>query len=148
MQEENKKIIAKKIEMTQVWNGDVVIPVTVLLCDKKSEEYITHLVAGDVVSITGTSKGKGFQGVVKRHGFHGGPKTHGQKNRLRAPGSLGPTAPQRVLKGRKMAGHMGNVKVTIRNVHIVLVDVESKKILVKGAVPGMRGTRVEIKKKA
>lgn len=147
MSGEYKKIITKKKEMTQVWNGDAVIPVTVLLYDEKNDEAITAFSAGDTVSVTGTSKGRGFQGVVKRHGFHGGPKTHGQKNRLRAPGSLGPTAPQRVLKGRKMAGHMGNVKVTVKNLHIVLIDTENRKILVKGPVPGMRGTRAEIKKK-
>lgn len=91
---------------------------------------------GDKLRITGTEKGRGFQGVVKRHGFHGGPRTHGQKNRLRAPGSLGATAPQRVIKGKKMAGRMGNETVTLRNVPIVSVDTEKGLFAVKGPVPG------------
>lgn len=147
MSGEIKKIFAKKVGMTQVWSGDFVVPVTILQCEKESEDNLSTVQTGDVVGITGISKGKGFQGVVKRHGFGGGPKTHGQKNRLRAPGSIGATAPQRVIKGKKMAGRMGNDKVTLRNVRIVLIDEENKKILVKGAVPGMRGTRIEIKKK-
>lgn len=91
---------------------------------------------GDMLKITGEEKGRGFQGVVKRHGFHGGPKTHGQKNRLRAPGSLGATAPQRVLKGKKMAGRTGNETVTLRRVPVVAVDAEKGILTVKGAVPG------------
>jgi len=91
---------------------------------------------GDRVTIVGYEKGRGFQGVVKRHGFHGGPKTHGQKNRLRAPGSLGPTAPQRVVKGRKMAGRMGNERVTLRKVLVLGVDKEKNLLIVKGPVPG------------
>ncbi len=91
---------------------------------------------GDTLKITGEEKGRGFQGVVKRHGFHGGPKTHGQKNRLRAPGSLGATAPQRVLKGKKMAGRTGNETVTLRRVPVIAVDAEKGILTVKGAVPG------------
>ncbi len=91
---------------------------------------------GDKVRITGFEKGRGFQGVVKRHGFHGGPATHGQKNRHRAPGSLGPTAPQRVVKGKKMAGRMGNERVTLRRVAIVGVDADTNTLLIKGSVPG------------
>jgi large subunit ribosomal protein L3 len=93
---------------------------------------------GDKVKVTGQDKGRGFQGVVKRHGFHGGPKTHGQKNRLRAPGSLGATAPQRVLKGRKMAGRMGNETVTLRKLPIVQVDKEKNLLYIKGPVPGTK----------
>ena len=92
---------------------------------------------GDSVRVTGTSKGKGFQGVVRRWGFHGGPKTHGQSDRHRAPGSIGAgTTPGRVLKGKKMAGHMGNVKSSIRNLEIVGVDKENNLLIVKGGVPG------------
>ncbi len=101
---------------------------------------------GDTVVITGEEKGRGFQGVVKRHGFHGGPKTHGQKNRLRAPGSLGATAPQRVLIGKKLAGRMGNETVTIRRVEIVDVDTEHNIISVKGPVPGNARKIVFMKK--
>lgn len=101
---------------------------------------------GDRVIITGEEKGRGFQGVVKRHGFHGGPKTHGQKNRLRAPGSLGATAPQRVVKGKKLAGRMGNETVTLRKVEVIEVDAENNIITVKGPVPGNAKKIVIMKK--
>lgn len=91
----------------------------------------------DEVDVTGTSKGKGFQGVMKRHGFRGGPKTHGQSDRSRAPGSIGATTtPGRVFKGQRMAGHMGNERVTVQNLQIVRVDAERNVVLVKGSVPG------------
>lgn len=98
----------------------------------------------DLVAVTGYSKGRGFQGVVKRYGFGGGPKTHGQKNRLRAPGSIGSTAPQRVTPGRRMAGHMGNEKVTVKNLEVVGVDKEKRTLLLRGAVPGARGGLLKI----
>ncbi|MBI3109718.1 50S ribosomal protein L3 [Candidatus Daviesbacteria bacterium] len=92
---------------------------------------------GDAVRVTGTSKGKGFQGGVRRHGFHGGPKTHGQSDRHRAPGSIGSgTTPGRVYKGKKMAGHMGAVKASVRNLEVVGVDREKNLLIVKGGVPG------------
>jgi large subunit ribosomal protein L3 len=93
--------------------------------------------AGEIIDVTGTSKGRGFQGGVKRHGFSGGPKTHGQSDRLRAPGSIGASAtPGRVLKGMKMAGHMGNERVTIMNLRVLRVDTERNLLLVQGSVPG------------
>lgn len=101
---------------------------------------------GDLVRVSGISKGRGFQGVVKRHGFHGGPKTHGQKNRFRAPGSIGATAPQRVFPGRRMAGRMGGERVTIKGLEVARVDQEKNQIFLKGAVPGARGGIVEIQK--
>jgi large subunit ribosomal protein L3 len=102
--------------------------------------------AGDVVSLTGFSKGRGFAGVVKRHGFSGGPKTHGQSNRLRAPGSIGQSAyPKRVFKGLKMPGHMGNKRITIRNLEILKVFPERNLLLIKGGVPGARNSIVEIR---
>lgn len=101
---------------------------------------------GDLVRVGGTSKGRGFQGVVKRHGFHGGPKTHGQKNRLRAPGSIGSTAPQRVLPGRKMPGHMGQERVTIKRTEVIGVVSEENLLMLRGPLPGMRGSLVEITK--
>lgn len=101
---------------------------------------------GDTVRITGVSKGRGFQGTVKRHGFGGGPKTHGQKNRFRAPGSIGSTAPQRVTPGRRMAGHMGVEQVTVKNLKIVGIDKEKHLLYVKGAVPGAPSSLVEIRK--
>ncbi len=94
---------------------------------------------GDRVDVTGISKGKGFAGVVKRHGFRGGPKTHGQSDRQRAPGSIGAgTTPGRVYKGMRMAGRMGNARVTVQNLQVVLVDPERNLLAVKGAVPGAR----------
>ncbi len=92
---------------------------------------------GEKVDIIGKSKGRGFAGVMKRHGFHGGPRTHGQSDRARAPGSIGGgTTPGKVYKGMKMAGHMGNRRVTVKNLEIVRVDSERNLLLVKGAVPG------------
>ena len=92
---------------------------------------------GDLVDVTGTSKGKGFAGVVKRHGFAGGPKTHGQSDRWRAPGSIGATTtPGRVFKGQRMAGRMGHDRVTVQNLRVVRVDAERNLLLVEGSVPG------------
>jgi large subunit ribosomal protein L3 len=103
---------------------------------------------GDTVKVTGYTKGKGFQGAVKRHGFGGGFKTHGQSDRLRAPGSIGASSyPSRVFKGQKMAGRDGNDKVTIRNLKVVKIIPESNLILIKGAVPGSISGIVEIYKK-
>jgi len=100
---------------------------------------VSMFTVGEVVDVVGTSKGKGFAGVVKRHGFHGGPKTHGQSDRLRAPGAIGSTStPGRVLKGLQMAGHMGNERVTAQNLEVVLVDPERNLLAVKGAVPGAK----------
>lgn len=101
---------------------------------------------GDKVRVSGLTKGRGFQGVVKRHGFAGGPKTHGQKNRWRAPGSIGSTAFQRVVKGRRMAGHMGMERITIKNLTVASIDLEKNILYLSGAVPGMRGTLLEIQK--
>ena len=102
---------------------------------------------GEKVKISGTSKGRGFAGVVKRHGFRGGPKTHGQSDRHRAPGSIGSTTtPGRVLKGRRMAGHMGNDRITVRNLEIIKADPEANTLLVKGAVPGADGGLLMIAK--
>ncbi len=96
--------------------------------------------AGDHVDVIGTSKGRGFQGGVRRHGFHGGPKTHGQSDRTRAPGAIGSgTTPGRVYKGSRMAGHMGNRRVTVSNLTVVLVDAERNLLAVRGAVPGAKG---------
>jgi len=92
---------------------------------------------GDRVKVTGISKGRGFAGVVKRHHFHGGPKTHGQSDRNRAPGSIGSTTtPGRVLKGRRMAGHMGHEQVTVSGLEVFKTDTANNTIMVKGAVPG------------
>ena len=101
---------------------------------------------GERVDITGTTKGKGFQGGMKRHGFSGGPKTHGQSDRARAPGSAGAgSTPGRVFKGKRMPGQMGNVRVTSQGLKVVLVDVERNLIGVMGSVPGAKGGLVLIK---
>jgi large subunit ribosomal protein L3 len=101
---------------------------------------------GDEVSVSGISKGKGFQGVVKRHGFAGGSRTHGQKHSEREPGAIGggARAGGRVAKGMRMAGRMGGDRITVKNLKIVKIDKENNKIYIGGAVPGKRGTLVEI----
>ena len=102
---------------------------------------------GSKLDITGVTKGRGFAGGVKRHGFKGGPKTHGQSDRHRAPGSIGAgSTPGRVLKGMKMAGHMGSIKVTIKNLEVLSMDQENNLLMVKGAVPGSTGTLLYAKK--
>jgi len=104
---------------------------------------------GDVVEISGTSKGKGFQGVVKRHGFHGGPRSHGQKHSEREPGSIsgGNREGGRVPKGMRMAGRMGSDRITVANLKVIAIDKENNQIMVEGAIPGRRGTLIEIKGK-
>jgi large subunit ribosomal protein L3 len=103
--------------------------------------------AGDVVDVTGTSRGKGFAGGVKRHHFRGGPKTHGQSDRHRAPGSIGSaTSPGRVFKGLRMAGHMGHERVTVSNLEVVEADPARNLLLIKGAVPGMTNGLLLIRK--
>lgn len=102
---------------------------------------------GDIVKVTSKSKGKGFQGVVKRHGFGGGSVTHGQSDRLRAPGSIGASSyPSRVFKGQRMAGRTGGDQISIRNLKVVKVIADSNLILIKGAVPGAISGIVEIYK--
>jgi len=108
---------------------------------------VGFLKQGDLINVTGFSKGKGFAGVVKRHHFAGGPKTHGQTDRHRAPGSIGATTfPGRVLKGKRMAGHMGSRRVTARNLEVIQADPKSNLLLVKGAVPGATGGLLIIEK--
>ncbi len=102
---------------------------------------------GDLVNVTGTSKGKGFTGVIKRHGFSRGPQTHGQREYLRSSGSIGQGSdPSRVFKGMKMAGHAGVRKVTVKNLEIVKVDSEKNQLFIKGAVPGVNNSYILIKK--
>jgi large subunit ribosomal protein L3 len=115
---------------------------------KRGEQVdVSFLRSGDLVNIIGVSKGRGFAGVVKRHHFAGGPKTHGQSDRHRAPGSIGATTfPGRVLKGMRMAGHMGNRRVTVRNLRVVEVEATHDLLLVNGAVPGPKGALLIINK--
>ncbi len=198
-----KFILGKKIEMTQVWDGDKVVGVTKIqagpcvavqikneekdgykaiqvgfgvkkeknikkpqrghtkglgsfrylrefrIIDEKIEKGnqidIATFEKGDIVRVTGVSKGKGFQGVVKRWGFAGQIKTHGNKDQLRMPGSIGATGPAHVFKGTRMGGRMGGKQITTTNLEIIEVDVENGIILVKGSVPGARNSMVMLK---
>ncbi len=100
---------------------------------------------GDTVQVTGTSKGKGFQGVVKRHGFHGGRRSHGQKHSEREPGSIGGGLRTRVPKGMRMAGRMGSDRVMVKNLKVLDIDPENNLMIISGAIPGRRGTLLEIR---
>jgi len=112
-----------------------------------SEIDASVFAVGDVVRVSGLTKGKGFAGVVKRHGFHGGPRTHGQKHSEREAGSIGGgggRAGGRVAKGLRMAGRMGGERVTVMNLKVLVVDAKAGEIIVSGAVPGRRGTLLEV----
>lgn len=109
------------------------------------EVNISVFQEGDKVKISGISKGKGFQGVIKRWGFHGRPSTHGTKHEERTPGSTGSSIPDRVVKGKKMAGRMGSDRTTVKNLKIVKIDKENNLLAIEGALPGRRGTLIEIK---
>jgi large subunit ribosomal protein L3 len=115
--------------------------------NKGDKILLDSFAVGDEINVSAISKGKGFQGVVKRHGFHGGPRSHGQKHSEREPGSIGGggRAGGKVIKGMRMAGRTGSDRITIKNLKIVGIDNESNTMLVSGAVPGRRGTLVEIR---
>ena len=132
------------MKMTQTYKGDRALPITPIKIVRADEGV--SFSEGELLAVRGKTKGKGFAGVVKRYSFSGGPKTHGQKNRHRAPGSIGNTTPQRVLPGRRMAGHMGAAWRTIKNLEVVSFDSESKILALKGAVPGSIKGKIEIKK--
>lgn len=119
---------------------------------KDSSEYsvgdlmdVSVFAEGDSITVSAISKGKGFQGVVKRHGFHGGPRSHGQKHSEREAGSIGATGPQKVFKGKKMPGRMGGTRITVKNLKVLQIDKENNQLVVSGAVPGRRGTLVEVR---
>jgi large subunit ribosomal protein L3 len=120
---------------------------------RRADEYevgqlltVEQFAPGDRVDVVGKSKGRGFAGVIKRHGFHGGPRTHGQSDRARAPGSIGATSGMsRVIKGMKMAGRMGNKRVSSQNIEVIRIDNEQNLIAVKGSVPGAKGGLVTIR---
>lgn len=112
-----------------------------------SEITVETFAVGDVVEVSGLSKGKGFAGVVKRHGFHGGPRSHGQKHSEREPGSIGGSggrAGGRVAPGMRMAGRLGYDRVTVKNLTVLAIDATTNEMIVSGAVPGARGTLLEI----
>lgn len=196
-----KYILGKKLGMSQIWEGEKVVPITLVEAGpcfvthiKKTEKdgysaiqlgfeklkenkvkkankdtpyrYIREVRAkkeqpievkqgdsvtvelfeeGDKVKVSAISKGKGFQGVVRRWGFSGFGKTHGVKHGERAPGSIGSAYPQRVFKGKKMAGRMGSDRVSVKNLKIMNIDKENNLIALKGAIPGRKGTLVEIR---
>ncbi len=109
---------------------------------------VSAFAEGEMVEVSATSKSKGFAGVVKRHGFHGGPRSHGQKHSERAPGSIGGSggrAGGRVAKGMRMAGRMGGDRVTVRNLRVLQVLPETNELVIAGAIPGRRGTLVEVR---
>ncbi len=108
------------------------------------EIRIDQFQVGDKVKVSGVTKGKGFQGVMKRHGFKGSPHSHGHKHDWRAPGSIGSSFPEHVMKGKRMAGRMGGERFSVRNLEIVEIDKENDVLFLKGAVPGVRGRIVEI----
>mgnify|MGYP003393529543 CR=1 FL=1 len=114
--------------------------------DRGASIDVSTFAVGDMVTVSAVSKGKGFQGVVKRHGFHGGPRSHGQKNKERAPGSIGGggRAGGRVVKGMRMAGRMGGDLITVKGLRVLKVDAATNTLLISGAVPGRPGTLVEI----
>ncbi len=105
---------------------------------------VSIFIPGEKIAVSGLTKGRGFQGVVKRHGFAGGPASHGGRHNLRTPGSIGSAFPERVVKGRKMAGHMGTEKIRVKNLTVVDVDEENNILALKGAVPGRKGTLLKI----
>jgi len=126
-----KKLKEFKSEMGELKVGD--------------EMKIDQFEIGEKVKVSGITKAKGFQGVVKRHGFKGSMKTHGHKHDLRAPGSIGATYPEHVIKGKRMAGRMGGVRSSVLNLKIVEIDKENNILFLKGAVPGVKGRIVEIR---
>jgi len=146
-----KFLLAKKVNMTQVFeeNGTV-SAVTVLQVGSEKPEDMQIFSEGENVTVSGTTKGKGFQGVVKRHGFGGGRRSHGQKHSEREPGSIGggARAGGRVAKGMRMAGRMGGDRMTFKNLKIVRILPDTNEILVSGAIPGRRGSKVEVKSQA
>jgi len=137
-----KKIEARKLEMTQVFTEDgKVCPVTVV----SFAEFPADLTPGTDVKVVGTSKGKGFSGVVKRHGFKGMPATHGRSTKGRAPGSIGgTTTPGRVYLGKRMAGRMGGERVTVQGLAVVEIDPQGKTAKLSGPIPGPRLSRLWI----
>lgn len=137
-----KEIKGKKIEMSPVFDEKGrVLPTTLIEIGEWSDALKPEV----PVAVVGTSKGKGFTGVMKRWGFAGGPATHGQSDRARAPGSIGgTTTPGRVYRGKKMAGRMGGDRVTVKGLKIVEADKESKTVKVSGPIPGARNSEVTL----
>lgn len=139
---ENNIIKAKKLHMSQVFTVDgKVLPVTVV----KVLQELTETLQDQKIIITGSSKGKGFTGPMKRWNFKGGPATRGQSDKPRAHGSIGAQTPGRVFKGKKMAGRHGNKKVTIKGSRIVDIDLKNGNLFILGPVPGAKNSEIQIK---
>lgn len=134
----NKNNISDKLAVLKEFRTEEALP------EIASTLTVSTFEPGEIVDVSGTSKGKGYSGVIKRHNFHRGPQTHGSDHH-RKPGSIGSAFPQRVVKGRKMPGHMGSDTVTIKKLEIVEVHPDKNILLVKGAIPGSNGTVVEIR---
>lgn len=138
-----KLVYGTKQGMTQVFaDSGEVHAVTVI-----KTEALADLTVGEVVRVSGVTKGRGFQGVVKRHGFKGGPRTHGQKHSEREPGSIGGGLRTRVPKGMRMAGRMGGKRLTVRHLKVLALDQNENTLFVSGATPGRRGTKLVVSTK-
>jgi large subunit ribosomal protein L3 len=143
-----KKILAKKVEMSQIFDeSGEVYPVTLVVRSEEAKDDEMALAEGEMVNVSSISKGKGFQGVVKRHKFQGGRRSHGQKHSEREAGSIGGggRAGGRVIKGMRMAGRMGGERVTVKNLKIIKILPDTREIFIRGAIPGRRGTIVEVR---
>ncbi|MBN1162260.1 50S ribosomal protein L3 [Patescibacteria group bacterium] len=137
-----QEIQGRKLNMSQIFlESGKVVPVTVIDCELE----LHNGVIDSEVAVTGTSKGKGFAGVMKKWGFKGGPATGGQKHDARKPGSIGAQTPGKVFKGKKMAGRLGNEKVTVTGLRIVKLMSDKHKIMVSGPIPGARNSKVLIR---
>ena len=137
-----QEIKGKKLNMSQIFlESGKVIPVTIIYCESELDEGVLDV----EVSITGTSKGKGFSGVMKRWGFKGGPATRGQKHDARGAGAIGAQTPGKVFKGKKMAGKQGNKKVTVKGLKVVKLMPDKHKIMVSGPIPGARNSKVLVR---
>lgn len=133
-----QQYLAKSLDSKGIWVKQLTEPT------EENELNVAHFSIGEILSISGTTKGKGFSGTIKRHNFHRGPVSHGSDN-VRSPGSIGAQRPQRVPLGKKMAGQMGNEQLTVRGNKVVAVDSEQQLLMVSGAVPGTKRGYVEVR---
>lgn len=139
------KITGRKVNMTQIFlEGGKVVPVTKILLDTDYQNIVSDDLIGKDVKVWGLSKGRGFAGGMKRYGFAGGPATRGQSTFPRQAGSIGSQTPGRVRKGKKMAGHYGNKRITVKGLKVMGFEKEMNHILISGPVPGARNSKVNI----
>lgn len=136
---------AQKGHMKDLGNFQHLVEFSGLKDSSVGDAVSPDLTPGEKVEVSAVSKSKGFQGVVKRHGFHGGPRSHGQKHSEREPGSIGAGGYQRVFKGTRMAGRMGGDRITVKNLTVISYDKETGELCIRGAIPGRRGTLVEVR---